>query len=367
MEVTKLTASNIVQVIGKLPTKHPYNYIEPSTTTQLLISEIVRPLGPVVLRRYNPGKGKGATRATKVTISANMISRVANAIRPYQPINIDRILGASYNTRSALEALLAYTPEFYVCYPGRIEVGTSTKIKRGHKHLVWCPNDPHAPGIIQEKKTDIVISEIPSVEAVYEAVSVPAELVKAHDMGIEVARRHAQIQIALVLIGRQLGYRTWVARNDMAIVYNRRKLGEMEGVVKTLEDENLIAPHAGAVNAALLVDCIWFRNSRFMPAVIEIEHTTGVTSGLTRMKKLQDLLPAFPTRWVIAAPDEEREKVTQEANKDIFKTLGARFFPYSAVEELYSLCQRRNIRGDSVNEAFLDSFMEPCLPPMSLQ
>jgi len=289
-----------------------------------------------------------------------MISRVANAVRPYQPINIDRVLGASYNTRSALEALLAHTPEFYVCYPGRIEVGTSTKIKPGHKHLIWCPDDPHSPGVVQEKDTDIVISEIPSPEAVYEALSVPPDVVEAKGMGIEVARRHAQIQIALVLIGYRLGYRTWVARNDIGIVYNKRRLGEMEGVVKELEQENLIAPHAGAVNAALLVDCIWFRNARFMPAVIEIEHTTGVTSGLTRMKKLQDLLPPFPTRWVVAAPDEEREKIVQEANKDIFRPLNARFFPYSAVEELYSLCERRNVGRESVNEAFLDSFMEPC-------
>lgn len=135
----------------------------------------------------------------------------------------------------------------------------------------------------------------------------------------------------------------------------------MEGVVGELEEETLIAPHPGAISAALLVDCIWFRNARFMPAVIEIEHTTGVTSGLTRMKKLQDLLPPFPTRWVIAAPDEDHEKVIGEANNDIFKPLSARFFPYSAVEELYSLCQRRNIGRDSVNEPFLDAFMEPCL------
>ena len=294
-----------------------------------------------------------------------MISRVANAIRPNQPINIERILGGSYNTRSALEALLAHTPEFYVCHPGRIEVGASTTIKPGHKHLMWCPDDPHAYGAVREKDTKVVISEIPTVDAVYEALSVPSELIEAQGMGIEIARRHAQIQIALVLIGHQLGFRTWVARNDRAIIYNQRRLGEMEGEVEELEQESLIAPHSGAVNAALLVDCIWFRNTRFMPAVIEIEHTTGVTSGLTRMKKLQDLLPAFPTRWVIAAPDEDREKVVQEANKDIFKPLKARFFPYSSVEELYSLCQRRNIGRDSVNEPFLDAFMDPCLTPTS--
>lgn len=94
-----------------------------------------------------------------------------------------------------------------------------------------------------------------------------------------------------------------------------------------------------------------------MPAVIEVEHSTGVTSGLTRMKGFQDALPAFPTRYVIVAADEDREKVIREANREQFKSLNARFFPYSAVEELYGLCQRRKLRG--VTEEFLDTFMEP--------
>ena len=49
-----------------------------------------------------------------------MIWRVANAISEGEPINFDRVLGGSYNTRSVLESLLASTPEFYYCYPGRI-------------------------------------------------------------------------------------------------------------------------------------------------------------------------------------------------------------------------------------------------------
>lgn len=290
-----------------------------------------------------------------------MIARVANAIRPNQPINIDRILGASYNTRSALEALLAHTPEFWVCRPGRIEMSSSTtRIKKGHKHLLWLPDDPHEAGLIRERHTDVVISEVPSADAVYEALEIPSELAQREGIDVQAARRHAQIQIALVVIGRQLGFRSWVARNDRAILYNNSQLGEMDGVVIDLEREALVAPHEGAVRAALYIDCIWFRNSRFLPAVIEIEHTTGVTSGLHRMKTLFDLLPRFPTRWVIAAPDEARSSVIQEANKEAFRPLRARFFPYSAIEELYSLCQRRHLTRESVNEEFLDAFMEPC-------
>jgi len=272
------------------------------------------------------------------------------------PVNIDRVLGASYNWRSALEALLGHTPQLYYCYPGRIETTTSSsKIQAGHKHLIWLPDDPHDQGVLTPKETGIVISEIPSREAIYEALVVPKAVIQP-GVDIEVARRHAQIQIALVEIGKQLGFTTWVAQNDKGIKYKKQRLGEMEGVIARLDDQRLLQAYDEARRAAALIDCIWFKNDRLMPAVIEIEHTTGVRSGLTRMKNFQDCIPAFPTRWVIAAPDEDREKVLKECNLAQFATLNARYFPFSAVDELYYLCQRRKIQG--VSEDFLDSYIE---------
>lgn len=290
-----------------------------------------------------------------------MIARIANAFREDVPINFDRVLGASYNTRSALEALLAHTPEFYFCYPGRLESSTSAsaKIKKGHKHLIWIPSNPHTQAVIEQIETQVVISEIPSAEAVYEALILPE---KAPEQGLdfEMARRHAMIQVALVKIGQQLGFRTWVAQNDKGIVYENKKLGEMDGVIVKLNDERLLSSYPEAVEAGKMIDCLWFRNARFMPAVIEIEHSTGVTSGLTRMLGFQQAMPPIQNvRWVIAAPDEDRDKVIKECTRPQFKSLNAQFFPYSAVEELYSLCQRRKLKG--VNDDFLDCFMEPTL------
>ncbi|WP_279041836.1 restriction endonuclease, partial [Brevibacillus borstelensis] len=288
-----------------------------------------------------------------------MIWRVANAFFPNQPINLDRVLGGSYNTRSVLETLIAHTPQFYFCYPGRIESTISnSQIKRGHKHVMWCPENPHQLGVLVKAETDIVISEVPIADAFYDALVVPDELVTT-ELDIEAVRRHSQIQIALIKIGQQLGFRTWIAQNDKGIKYQNKRLVEMEGVVNSLRDERIISAFEEAYKAALLIDCIWFKNGKLMPAVMEVEHSTGVTSGLTRMKGLQDALPPFLTRYVIVAPDEDRDKVLREANRPQFQSLNVRYFPYSAVEELYSLCQRRKIRG--VTEEFLDSFMEPTL------
>jgi type II restriction enzyme len=355
----KLSASNLVNYINQLDKEQIFNYINPKTRGLIKIEGVDLPEGPIRIKRWNPSAGETEAQKKVESISSELIWRVANAFNPNQPINIDRILGGSYNTRSVFESLLAYTPEFYFCYPGRVEnKGGHSAIKHGHKHLLWKPDVPHKSGVLAKIDTDIVISEIPTIDAFYESLVLPDNY-ERQEINIDIQRRHAQIQIALYFIGKELNFRTWIAQNDKGILYQNKRIGEFDGVISSLKDEKLMLAHDDAIKAALLIDVIWFKNGRLMPAVMEIEHSTGVTSGLSRMKNFKDKFPPFPTRYVIVAPDEDRDKVIKEANKPQFRDLDTRFFTYSAVEELYSLCQRRKLKG--VTEEFLDCFMEPIL------
>jgi hypothetical protein len=355
----KLTASNIVAFINQLDKKATYNYLNTKNKGLIEIVDVKIPEGPIWIRRWDSSKGEKSINKKVEPISPELIWRIANAFSPNQPINFDRILGGSYNTRSVLETLLAHSAQFHFCYPGRIEnKGGTPTVKRGHKHLMWTPENVHRQGIVNEIKTEIVISEIPSLDVFYDSLVLPE--INSKSIDIQVQRRHAQIQIALYFIGRQLNYRTWIAQNDKGNLYQNKKLGEYEGVIISLRDEKLISTYADAIRAAMFIDCIWFKNGSLMPAVIEIEHSTGVTSGLTRMKDFQDkFLRLADMRYVIVAPDEDREKVINEANKPQFHDLNTRFFPYSAVEELYALCLKRKLKG--VTEEFLDCFMERVL------
>jgi type II restriction enzyme len=348
----RLTASNLVGLINRLPKDQWFEYVNERNKGKVRVVSVRLPEGPISIQR----QGNTQTQS----ISLKMLWRLANAMQPNVPVNVDRVFAGSYNTRSVLETLLAHSPEFYWCTPGRIELENSTQdIKRGHKHLVWRPDTPHKNGVLEKFETDMVISELPSSSAVYEALQISNTIKEAVD--INVARRHLQIQIALISIGYQLGFRTWIARNDQGFTYNNKKVGDLDGIVVTLQSEKLLASYDEAIQAALHVDCIWFRNGRFMPAVIEVEHSTGIDSGLTRMKRLKDQIPAFPTRWVIVAPDEDRNKVITKASIPLYSDMNVQFFPYSAVDELYALCQRRKLSNKAVNEEFLDCFMEPVL------
>lgn len=354
----KYTAYNLVRAISILPRNINYNYVNPKTPGLIHIENVNLPAGPIQIKRWNPRKGETQLGAKIESISSEMIWRVANAVNVGEPINLDRILGGSYNTRSVLEALMASTPEFYYCYPGRIkDIDGQSTIERGHKHIIWLPDAPHKQGVLTEKEVpNMAISEIPLQSVTYDNLILPEDMVIGGDMDIEVVRRHTQIQIALYLIGLQLGYRTWIAQNDKGIIYKEKPLIEQPGIISTLSSENIIAAFPGAEPSAKFIDCIWFENHRFMPAVMEVEHTTGVTSGLTRMKGLQDTMPAFNTRYVVVAPDNDREKVIEEANRTQFLSLDTRYFPYSAVEELYYICTHRNLHG--VIQDFLDCYME---------
>lgn len=355
----RVTAANLVHAIGKLPRDIHYQYADTSTPTKLIIERVDYPEGPVIVRRYGTRKNPDVANAQSVSLSSPMIWRLANAMVPGKPINLERVFGSSYNSRSALEALLLHTPEFYSTKLDRLEQkGTTKKVKSGHKHLLYLPDEPHENGVMGRKELDMQVSEV-SFDVIYEGVTL--ETTRAiTGVDIEQERRHAQIQIALVLIGQQLGFRTWVAANDRSIEYAGRRIAEMESVIDQLDAEQVLSAYPEASNAARLIDCIWFRNGRLMPAVMEVEHSTGVTSGLTRMKGFYDLGPALrDIRWTIVAPDELRKKVFDQANLEQFKPMDIRFFPYSAVDELYSLCQRRKPTG--ITDQFLDCFMERCV------
>lgn len=357
----RYTAYNLVRAISQLPRNVNYNYVNPNTKGLIRVENVELPAGPIQIRRWNPTKGETPNKAKIESISSEMIWRVANAINEGDPINLDRILGGSYNTRSVLEALIALTPEFYSCYPGRIkDIDGHSSIEHGHKHLIWLPNEPHQQGVLVEKQVpNMAISEIPMQSVTYDNLILPKSMTIGGEMDIEVIRRHTQIQIALYLIGLQLGYRTWIAQNDKGIIFREKPLIEQPGIIPSLNNENMITAFPNAEPSARFIDCIWFKNGRYMPAVMEVEHTTGVTSGLTRMKGLQDAAPSLMTRYVIVAPDDDREKVVEEANRPQFLSLDTRFFSYSSVEELYYMCTHRNLHG--VDFDFLDCYMEKIL------
>ncbi|EJG2002287.1 hypothetical protein RB979_004148 [Vibrio alginolyticus] len=360
MNKIQLTASNLVSDINALNRNNIYEYPTKETKTKIMIVDIKLPEGPIYIKRWDPSKGQTPAQKKKEPISPQMLWRLASALKPNKPVNVDRIYGGSYNTRSALEALLLHTPTFYLCFPGRLEkIGPETKVKEGHKHLIYCPDIPHEQGKMHVKEVnDMVISEVDR-ELYFDALDLNISG-KEKEIDIEQKRRHAQIQILLVKSAEAMGLKSWVAKNDHGILYNNEKLIEMDCVLKDLDNTPALQGYPNAAPAGELIDCIWFGDEgKKIPAIIEIEHSTGVTSGLNRMKGFKEESPELAhMTYIIAAPDEIREQVLKKANAPQFQDMNTFFLPYSAIEELYLLC-KRGLKGIN-NTMFFHTFLEPC-------
>jgi len=163
----------------------------------ILIDNLVLPNRPIYFKRYDPTLGGTPSNARRTPISTQMIARVAGALIPNNPINLDRILGASYNSRSVLESLLAHSPQFYYCYPERID-RFKHEVKTGHKQLMWYPKEPNPLDKMIEKEADIEISELTTV-TIFESLTVPIKELN-NDIDINTRKQHSGTQIHLILI-----------------------------------------------------------------------------------------------------------------------------------------------------------------------
>jgi type II restriction enzyme len=352
----KLTGFNIISVLNRLPKAVRY----PLAGNDSVDIEIVRvdmPEGPIVLRRHNAvSDSESNDEVSDIIIEKETVWRVADNLFEAHPLSLARLLGDDPSGKAViLENLLAYTSEFYLCYPGRMEhIAGNTVDRRGEEYLIWFPSDPHENAKLTVKCFMADISEIPSCVAVYESLEIKGapKLATSDRASAEILRRHTQIQTALYQIGLQFGYRTWFKPADDGIYLNGAPLSEAKGILPSL-DKTCLKDHAGAQD----MDIIWFAEDGTVPAVIEVQYFRSISTSVMKMLELKALLPEGTVkRFIMAAPDEDRSHLISVSSKTFNRSLNIKYFPYTSVEELFSLCRRRNLKG--ISGEFLDSFIE---------
>jgi hypothetical protein len=143
-------------------------------------------------------------------------------------------------------------------------------------------------------------------------------------------REHTEIQCLLLLLGSDMGFDVWVARNDRSREFNGKRFSELPRLKAELPlqfDE--------ATNRTIeLIDVLWLKGNSIV-AAFEIESTTSVYSGLLRMSDLTAMQPNLNIPLYLVAPDERRDKVLTEINRPTFSKLEpplsevCRFIPFS--------------------------------------
>jgi type II restriction enzyme len=351
IEMPTLSVASLISEIDLLDREQSYRYV--GGRSHLRIGEIIKPEGGIVFDTID-GNGN-VTRNRRIPAeSLQTIANICN-LKPNFPLQFDRVFSAGGNTRSALETMLAYTPQFFVCYPERVS-SYSGKSRRDLRHLMWCPEEKHAAGTLVEKDFGKIITE-QEIGLDFGSILIPQSQLGDEFDTIEAKRVHTQMQVAIIEIGIVLGCQTWIAVNDRATLVASQPLGNKPGVVRSIDDIPVLYTRE-AKEIATLIDCLWVTNQgRELVAVIEVEHSTGVTSGLTRMAKLREQIPSIDTMFVIVADHDMRAKVVHEANTPIFRALNAGFLSYTTMRELYGLIQKYPLTG-AVDAKFVRAFIE---------
>jgi len=144
---------------------------------------------------------------------------------------------------------------------------------------------------------------------------------------------HEEIQWLLLNLGSQMGLDVWVARNDRGKSYQGMSFEAIPRLRQSLPTQ-----FDDATNKTIeLIDVLWLKGNAIV-AAFEIEHSTGVYSGLLRLSDLISMQPNLNIRLYIVAPDEREEKVFREVNRPTFTrslkpplTEICQFIPYSAL------------------------------------
>ncbi len=127
---------------------------------------------------------------------------------------------------------------------------------------------------------------------------------------------HTQAQWLLATIGRKLGCRIWIAKNDHSKEWNGKKLSDL-----SIQDLPNLGMGTGSQKVISLIDVLWLKGFNQVVAAFEVEHTTSVFSGLLRLADLTALAPNLFFPLYIVAPKERLSKVRKELARPTFQTL----------------------------------------------
>jgi len=133
---------------------------------------------------------------------------------------------------------------------------------------------------------------------------------------VKVVTEHTEVQWLLLKLGSDMGFDTWVARNDRNKEFSGHKFADLPRL-----KADLPLQFDDATNRTIeLIDVLWLHGHAIV-AAFEIESTTSIYSGLLRMSDLVAMQPNLNIPLYLVAPDDRRDKVITEVNRPTFSRL----------------------------------------------
>lgn len=127
---------------------------------------------------------------------------------------------------------------------------------------------------------------------------------------------HVQVQWLLAKIGRQLGCKVWIARNDWTKTWGEEKLQDL-----SLTELPQLGLGTIAQRDIQLIDVLWLRGTHQVVAAFEVEHSTSIYSGLLRMSDLVVQVPNLSFPLYVVVPESRMNEVRRQLHRPTFQAL----------------------------------------------
>lgn len=116
---------------------------------------------------------------------------------------------------------------------------------------------------------------------------------------IEETKEHSKIIFDLVSLGRDLGYKTFIGKNEQSDIYENKKLMEFSDYL----DLSFLHYSKEALARIEQIDVLWLKNNKIEIA-LEVENSTGFMSAIRRCSNLE-----LDIKKIMVLPDKREKKL----------------------------------------------------------
>ena len=185
-------------------------------------------------------------------------------------------------------------------------------------------------------------------------VSIPEEDTNGTEAetAVSTIRESAEVQSLLAQIGEKMGFKIWIPKHDRGPVLTKWKAKE-----GSLLDSLPLNYNEPTLQTIEQIDVLWMKGRAIVRA-FEVEHTTSVYSGILRMADLLALQPNMDIKLHIVAPEDRKQKVSNEIQRPVFSFIGkgppADYCTYISYDSLRELVKNKHLAhlSDSVLEDY---------------
>jgi type II restriction enzyme len=144
---------------------------------------------------------------------------------------------------------------------------------------------------------------------------------------------HSEMQYHLARLGKSLGYKVWIARNDHKRDWNGQKLGEF-----SLKNLNLFNVPPSVADTIALIDVLWLNQNEKVIAGFEVEKSTSIYSGILRLTDLSLSAQREDCQFYLVAPDKREKEIKAQLLRPSIRSLDSQTISYLLFHDLRCDC-----------------------------